>query len=236
MTTALFFLAVFGAACVEMVEAITIIVAVGTTRGWAQAWGGAATAVALLGIAVAVGGIPLIRYVPLDVLRVAVGIVALYIGTTWLRKAVLRSSGRKAKHDEDAIYAETVGSLRGSSRRGFAVAFNGTLVEGTEVIVIVASVGLAQHRLGLAAIAALSAVVLVSAVGAILARQLSSIPENTIKMIVGVMVTAFGIFWLGEGCGLKWPGADASLIGILGIIALFAYGAVRGLERDRATG
>ena len=236
MTTTLFFLAVFGAACVEMVEAVTIIVAVGTTRGWAQAWGGAATAVLVLGIAVAVGGIPLIHYVPLYVLRVSVGIVALYIGSIWLRKAILRSSGRKAKHDEDAIYAETVGSLRASSRRGFAVAFNGTLVEGTEVIVIVASVGLAQHRLGLAAIAALSAVVLVSVVGAILARQLSSIPENTIKMFVGVMVTGFGVFWLGEGAGLEWPAADVSLIGIVGVVALFAYGAVRLLERGQTAG
>jgi Ca2+/H+ antiporter, TMEM165/GDT1 family len=234
MTNGLFFLAVFAAAGVEMVEAITIILAVGATRGWREAWAGAAAAVLVLGVAVAVGGIPLIRFVPLDVLRVGVGIVALYVGTTWLKKAVLRSAGRKAKHDEDVIYAETVESLRKSQRRGFVVSFNGVLMEGTEVIVIVASVGLAQHRLGLAAAAAASAVLVVSLVAAILARQLSAVPENAIKMVVGVMVTGFGIFWLGEGLGLKWPAADASLLGVVGVVALVALGAVRMLKRERA--
>ena len=186
-------------------------------------------------MAVAIGGIPLIHFVPLDMLRVGVGIVALYIGTTWLKKAVLRSAGRKAKHDEDAIYAETVESLRKSRRRGLAVSFNGVLIEGTEVIVIVVSVGLAQHRLGLAAAAALSAVLVVSLVGAILARQLSAVPENAIKMLVGVMVTGFGIFWLGEGLGLKWPAADASLLGVVGIVALVASAAVRVLRHGAVT-
>lgn len=231
MTTALLFLAVFGAACVEMVEAITIVVAVGATRGWREAWAGAATAVLVLGTAVAAGGIPLVRLVPLDALRVAVGVVALYIGTTWLKKAVLRSAGRKARHDEDAIYAQTVESLRRSRRRGFAVSFNGTLMEGIEVVVIVASAGLAEHRLALAATAALSAVVVVSSVAAVLARQLSAVPENAIKTVVGVMVTSFGVFWLGEGLGLKWPGADVSLLGVVGLVALGAYGAVRMLKR-----
>jgi uncharacterized membrane protein len=233
MTTGLLFLAVFGAACVEMVEAITIILAVGATRGWPEAWAGSAAAIVVLGTAVAIGGISLIRFVPLDVLRVGVGIVALYIGTTWLKKAVLRSAGRKAKHDEDAIYAETVEALRKSRRRGFAVSFNGVLVEGTEVIVIVTSAGLAQHGLGLAAAAAVSAVLVVSLVAAILARQLSAVPENAIKMFVGVMVTGFGVFWVGEGVGLKWPVADASLLGVVGVVALVACGAVRMLKRER---
>jgi uncharacterized membrane protein len=235
MTSTILFLAVFGAACVEMVEAVTIIAAVGTTRGWREAWVGAGAAVVLLGVAVAIGGIPLIRFVPLDVLRVGVGIVALYIGTAWLKKAVLRSAGRKAKHDEDAIYAETIESLRKSRRRGIAVSFNGTLIEGTEVIVIVVSFGVAQHHLGLAAAAALSAVIVVSLVAAILARQLSAVPENAIKMLVGVMVTGFGVFWVGEGLGLKWPGEDASLLGVLGIVSLVAYGAVRTLKRAEMT-
>lgn len=234
MTTGLFFLAVFAAACVEMVEAITIILAVGATRGWREAWAGAAAAVVVLGVAVTVGGISLIRFVPLDMLRVGVGLVALYIGTTWLKKAVLRSAGRKAKHDEDVIYTETVESLRKSRRRGFAVSFNGVLMEGTEVIVIVVSVGLAQHRLGLAAAAAVSAVLVVSLVAVVLARQLSAVPENAIKMLVGVMVTGFGVFWVGEGVGLKWPVADVSLLGVIGVVALAAYGAVRMLKRERA--
>jgi uncharacterized membrane protein len=234
MTSAVFFLAVFAAACVEMVEAATIIVAVGTTTGWRQAWAGAAAAVALLSLAVVIGGIPLIHFAPLSLIQVLIGIVALYVGIAWLRKAVLRSAGRKAKHDEDAIYAETVDSLRKTRRRGFMVAFNGTLMEGIEVIVIVASVGLAQRRLGLAAAAALSAVVVVSLVAAILARQLSEVPENAIKMLVGVMVTGFGIFWLGEGLGFHWPASDASLLGIIGAVVLVAYGAVRMLKRNGA--
>jgi uncharacterized membrane protein len=145
---------------------------------------------------------------------------------------VLRSSGRKAKHDEDVIYAETVESLRKSRQRGFVVSFNGVLIEGMEVIMIVTSVGLAQHRLGLAAAAALSATAVVTTVAAIFAHQLSSVPENAIKMVVGVLVTGFGIFWLGEGLGLKWPAADASLIAVVGIVALAAFLAVRMFKRE----
>jgi len=232
MTTALIFLAVFAAASVEMVEAVTLLMAVGATRGWREAWIGAVAAVVLLGTAVTVGGLSLIHLVPLDLLRVGVGIVALYIGTKWLKKAILRSAGRKAKHDEDVIYAATVASLRRSRRRGLVFAFNGVLMEGVEVVVIVASTGLAQHRLGIAAVAALSAMGVVTVVAAILARQLSTVPENAIKMLVGILVTAFGIFWLGEGLGLNWPASDASLIGVVGVVAATAFAVVRLLKRE----
>jgi uncharacterized membrane protein len=236
MTSGLLFLTVFAAASVEMVEAVTIIVAVGVTRGWRQAWAGAATAVVLLSLAGAIGGISLLRLVPLDILRIGVGIIAVYMGVTWLKKAILRSVGRKAKHDEDAIYAQTVESIRKSGKGGFVVSCNGMLVEGTEVIAIVVSVGLAQHRLGLAAVAALSAVLVVLSVAAILSRQLSEVPENTIKLLVGIMVTGFGTFWIGEGLGLRWPPADASLLGIVSLVAFISYGAMQMLKRERVNG
>lgn len=232
MTTALIFLAVFAAASVEMVEAVTILMAVGATREWREAWIGATAAVVVLGTAVTVGGLPLIRFVPVSLLRVGVGMMALYVGATWLKKAILRAAGRKAKHDEDVIYAETVASLRRSRRRGLVVAFNGVLVEGVEVVVIVTSMGVAQRRLGLAAVAALSAVAVVTVVAAILARQLSKVPENAIKMLVGVLVTSFGIFWLGEGLGLNWPAADASVVGVVGVVAAAAFAVVRLLKRE----
>jgi uncharacterized membrane protein len=142
------------------------------------------------------------------------------LGLNWLRKAILRTTGFKKMHDEDEIYAETVAELSepdDASRKsgydgvGFAVAFKGVFLEGTEVVLIVISLGAAQHRLGLAALAAGAAVVLVAIVGALVARQLSEVPENTIKAAVGVMLTSFGVFWTGEGAGVHWPGEDLAI-------------------------
>jgi uncharacterized membrane protein len=236
-STVVLLLAVFGASTVEMVEALTIVVAAGTTRGWRSALEGAVAAVIVLGALVGAVGIPLIHYVPLDALRVVVGALLLVLGLSWLRKAILRASGHKAKHDEDAIFAETTADLRrpdgtadlrrgtgqsGSRRRdgvGFAVAFKGVFLEGTEVVLIVVSLGASQHRLGLAALAAVAAAVMVAVVGLILARQLAGVPENTIKTVVGIMLTSFGLFWVGEGAGVHWPGSD---LAILVLVAVFA--------------
>jgi Ca2+/H+ antiporter, TMEM165/GDT1 family len=218
--------AVFGASAVETVEALTIVLAAGTTRGWRSAIEGATVAVGVLTVLVVAVGVPLIRYVPIDALRVVVGALLLSLGLNWLRKAWLRASGHKALHDEDKIYAETVASLSdGAPARhqrdavGFAVAFKGVFLEGTEVILIVISLGASQGRLGLAAAAAAAALLIVGVVGAIVARQLSSVPENAIKLAVGVMLTSFGLFWIGEGAGIRWPGSDAFL---LVLVALFA--------------
>ncbi len=212
-----------------MVEALTLVVAAGVSRGWRPALEGAAAAAVVLGVLVVVVGIPLIRYIPIDALRVVVGALLLMLGLSWLRKAILRSSGHKAMHDEDEIYAETVSELRSSGepeggngagvkqgrRRhdsvGFMVAFKGVFLEGSEVVIIVISLGAAQHRLGLAALAAAAAVVVVTVVGLVVARQLSEVPENTIKTAVGVMLTSFGVFWIGEGAGIHWPGSDLAL-------------------------
>jgi uncharacterized membrane protein len=237
-STLVLVLAVFGASLVEMVEALTLVVAAGVSRGWRSALEGAAAAALLLGVLVVVVGIPLIRYIPIDALRVVVGALLLVLGLSWLRKAVLRSSGHKAMHDEDEIYAETVAELgssgdpeggngAGATRDrhgrdwvGFSVAFKGVFLEGSEVVIIVISLGAAQHRLGLAAVAAGAAVVVVALVGLLVARQLSEIPENTIKTAVGVMLTSFGVFWVGEGAGVHWPGDDLALPVLIGFFAL----------------
>jgi uncharacterized membrane protein len=215
-STIVLVIAVFGASLVEMVEALTIVVAAGVSRGWRSAILGAAAAALVLGVLVLAVGVPLLRYVPIDTLRVIVGALLLVLGLGWLRKAILRASGHKAPHDEDMIYAETVSELGQdptAARRefdgvGFAVAFKGVFLEGTEVVLIVISLGAAQHRLGLAALAAAAALVLVAAVGLVVARQLSEVPENTIKTVVGVMLCSFGLFWTGEGAGVDWPGGD----------------------------
>jgi uncharacterized membrane protein len=235
--------AVFGASAVEMVEALTIVVAAGVSRGWRSALEGAGAAVAVLAVLVGVVGVPLIHYVPIDTLRVIVGALLLVLGLSWLRKAILRSSGHKDMHDEDAIYAETVAGLtadgdgtaagagagtgaqgRGRDGVGFAVAFKGVFLEGTEVVLIVISLGASENRLGVAALSAGAAAVLVGLAGVLVARQLSEVPENTIKTLVGVMLSSFGLFWVGEGAGVNWPGSDLAIPVLVGFFVLLYLG------------
>lgn len=220
-------LAVFGASTVEMVEALTIVVAVGVTRGWRCALLGAGSAVGLLAVLVGIGGVPLVRFAPIDGLRVAVGALLLLLGLSWLRKAVLRAAGVMAAHDEDAIYTQTVSTLSATEtggRQGYTealgLAFKGVFLEGIEVVLIVISLGASQHRLELASAAAGCAAAVVAAVGALVARQLSEVPENLLKLVVGVMLTSFGTFWIGEGAGAHWPAADGSLPVLVAIFAL----------------
>jgi uncharacterized membrane protein len=218
-------LAAFAASLVEMVEALTIVLAVGVTKGWRTALSATATALAvLLAIIVAFG--PLISKLPLPILRLVVGALLLVFGLQWLRKAILRASGWKALHDEDAIFESEVAALGGEGTsksidgNGFAVAFKGVLLEGLEVAFIVVTFGATQHRVGLAAIGAGVAVVLVVVVGLFVHRPLAQVPENSLKMVVGVLLTSFGMFWAGEGLGAHWPGSDAALLGIIAWVAL----------------
>ncbi|HMD46383.1 MAG TPA: hypothetical protein VKG43_09495 [Acidimicrobiales bacterium] len=219
--------AVFLASAVEMVEALTIVLAVGATRGWRSALEGMVVAVVALAAIVAVFGPAIVHWVPISTLRIIVGGLLLYFGVGWLRKAILRASGRKAKHDEDAIYARTVAELSAEPERpgrdwtGFAVSFKGVFLEGIEVIIIVLTLGGAAHDIGLAALGALAAVLVVAVAGLVVARQLSGVPENAMKMTVGIMLVSFGTFWLGEGLGLHWPGSD---LFVLALVA--AYGAI----------
>jgi uncharacterized membrane protein len=246
-TTVVLALAVFGASAVEMVEALTIVLAVGVTRGWRSALEGVAAAILTLAVIVVAVGVPLAKLVPIDALRVIVGALLLVLGLNWLRKAILRASGHKAIHDEDAIYAKTVSELRAGQgsdgptegRRdatGFAVSFKGVFLEGMEVVLIVITLGGSAKHIGLASIAAAAAVVIVAAVGVVVARQLSEVPENAMKMVVGIMLTSFGMFWVGEGAGVHWPGGDLFLLALIAIFSLSAWGLSRFLRRSLEAG
>ena len=211
----------FLACAVEMVEALTIVLAVGVTRGWRSAIIGTGTALGALTVVVAALG-PALAVLPIDSLRLFVGGLLLVFGLQWLRKAILRSSGFKALHDEDAIFAEEQRAAQAAARDGsgidwytFTVSFKGVFLEGLEVAFIVVTFGGAQHNVGLAAVGAGIAAIVVLLVGLAVHRPLSQVPENTMKFAVGVMLTTFGIFWAGEGAGVEWPGSDASLIGLL---------------------
>jgi uncharacterized membrane protein len=224
------FIAVFLACAVEAVEATTIVLAAGTARDWRSAMLGMTGALAVLAVVVAVLG-PAVSDVPLRGLRLVVGGLLLIFGLQWLRKAILRASGRKARHDEDKIFAEQLTAATGQSRRrvglvpdwyGFTLSFKGVLLEGLEVVFIVLTFGSNQHDVGLAAIAAGCAVLLVAAAGVAVRSPLSRVPENTMKFVVGIMLTAFGVFWGAEGAGAHWPGSDAALLVLIPAVGLFA--------------
>jgi len=215
-------LSVLLACAVEAVEALTIVLAVGSTRSWRSALWGVAAAVAALAVIVAALG-PALTALPLNTLRVGIGGLLLIFGLQWLRKAVLRAAGLKALHDEEATFAQeraaaTAAGTANSERLdgySFAVAFKGVLLEGLEVAFIVVTFGANQHRVGLAAAAAGLAVLLVVLAGVASHRPLSRVPENQMKFAVGVMLTSFGMFWGAEGAGANWPGGDAALLVII---------------------
>jgi uncharacterized membrane protein len=223
--------AAFLACAVEMVEALTIVLAVAVTRGWRSAgWGVAAALGGLVLIVVALG--PALSRLPIDSLRLVVGTVLLVFGLQWLRKAVLRASGLKALHDEEAIYETEVARLRASGERAahdwyaFTVAFKGVFLEGLEVAFIVVTFGGTQHNVGLAALGAVAAFVVVLIAGMVVHAPLTRVPENTLKFGVGVMLTSFGIFWGAEGAGIAWPGADASILGVIAFVIVTSFGLV----------
>jgi len=233
------FLAAFLASAVEMVEALTIVLAVGVTRGWRSTLLGVGAA--LLALAVLVAGLgPSLSSIPIDVLRLVVGALLLVFGLQWLRKAILRASGYVALHDEDAIFAKErdearhAGVRRGIDWYSFTLSFKGVFLEGLEVAFIVITFGTAhKNGVGLAAAAAGAALLVVVAAGALVHRPLSRVPENTLKFAVGLMLTTFGTFWATEGAGASWPGNDAALVPILGFFCLASLAAVRMLRRQR---
>jgi uncharacterized membrane protein len=238
------FIAVFLACVVEAVEATTIVLAAGTARGWRSASLGTGAALALLAVIVAALG-PAVSQIPLRGLRVVVGALLLIFGLQWIRKAILRASGHKALHDEEVLYAKHLAAATGQQARGsalvpdwygFTLAFKGVLLEGLEVVFIVLTFGSNDHNVGLAAVAAAAAVALVAAVGLAVRAPLARVPENTMKFVVGIMLTSFGVFWGAEGAGAHWPGSDAALLWIIPAIALYALGLVALLRRGRGTG
>jgi uncharacterized membrane protein len=231
---------------VEFVEAFTIVLAMGVTRGWRSTLAGTACAlVALTGIA-AVSGYTLINWFPESALQLVVGSLLLVFGLQWLRKAILRSSGLKSMHDEDETFQKELAAARaaGDEKRmgldwfGFVVSFKGVFLEGLEVIFIVITFGLNAHSMPTAIVGASIGGVIVLVAGIALHKPLARVPENTIKFAVGLLLSTFGTFWAVEGLGafkhgnesVEWPGGDAFLLAILALWIAASWLAIRALS------
>jgi uncharacterized membrane protein len=216
-----------------MVEALTIVLAMGVTRGWRASLSGAAVATLALAAIVAALG-PALTVIPIEALRLVVGLLLLVFGLQWLRKAILRASGWRAVRDEDAAFArEAAAAENKTDWYAFTISFKGVLLEGLEVAFIVLTFGSAQENIPLAAAGAAAAAVLVIAAGIVVREPLSRVPENTLAFAVGVMLTTFGTFWGAEGAGVEWPGDDAALPVVLGFVLLISLGFVTALRRRR---
>ncbi len=233
-------LSVFLACAVEAVEALTIVLAVGYTRSWRSSLTGVGAAALTLAVLTAALG-PALTALPINVLRVVVGALLLIFGLQWLRKAILRAAGAKALHDERETYAQELDAARRAGELGpgfdaysFTIAFKGVLLEGLEVVFIVLTFGANQHDVGLAAVAAAAAVLVVILAGVAVHAPLARVPENTMKFAVGAMLTSFGMFWGTEGAGAHWPGGDAALLGLIPATLLFALALVRLTSRRRS--
>jgi len=235
-------LAVFLACSVEAVEALTIVLAVGVSRGWRSALQGVVAGLAVLAVIVVVLG-PTLSRIPIDWPRELVGPLLLIFGIGWLRKAILRASGYKALHDEAAIFQRELAAARKveTARRplvtdwyAFTLSFKGVVLEGLEVAFIVVTFGASQGNVGLAAVAALAAVAVVTVAGVLVRAPLARVPENSMKFVVGVLLTAFGMFWGVEGAGAAWPGGDVALPVIIVCVALLALALTAALRRIRA--
>lgn len=218
--------ATFLASIVEVVEAFTIVLAVGMVQGWRPALTGTAAGLGVLGLLV-LGLGPMIDRIPLQNLQLVIGVLLLLFGLRWLRKAILRAAGIIALHDEKLAFAKETASLTDAARRdatrrnwiaGLA-AFKAVVLEGVEVVFIVIAVGAGRGLLWPAALGALAACLLVLIIGFAVREPLSRVPENTLKFGVGVMLSAFGIYWTGEGLGVSWPGHDFAILG-LGLLFL----------------
>ena len=238
MSPAYLVVATFLASGVEAVEALTIVLAVGATRSWRSAMIGVGAALFALAVVIAALG-PALTALPINVLRAVVGGLLLIFGMQWLRKAMLRASGLKALHDEQTAFAQESELARaagivetGFDGYSFLVSFKGSFLEGLEVVFIALTFGSNQRNVPLAAAAATAAVLLVAGAGVALKAPLARVPENTLKFVVGVMLTSFGLFWGGEGVHANWPGGDRALLVVIPVVALFAVGMVAALRRS----
>jgi uncharacterized membrane protein len=231
----------FLASAVEMVEAFTIVLAVGTVQGWRPAIGGSVLGLMVLAVIVAAFG-SLLHLIPIALLQFTVGVLLLLFGMRWLRKAILRSAGLTPPRDELAAFAGQAADLiteavHKNSRLDWlaaVAAFKAVVLEGLEVVFIVIAVGAARGLLWPASLGALAAGALVMAIGLILQRPLAHVPENTLKFGVGVMLSAFGVFWTGEGLGVPWPGQDLALVAFAAMFLLVGLLAVPSVARIEA--
>ncbi len=230
-------LAAFAASAVEMVEVATIILAVGLTYSWRPAIRGLIAALVALAVITAVLGPSLVRLVPLNILQIAVGSLLLAFGLQWLRKAVQRAAHLRATRNEDTVYKREVAELTalrdmaGGESAAFLIAFKGVFLEGLEVAFIVITFGAASGRTDLAAAGAGAAVVIVTIAAALAHRPLARVPENTIKLAVGLALVSFGTFWGGEGLGVEWGPGDLTLPLLLAFYLAATLGAIHVLGR-----
>ena len=225
---------------VEVVEAFTIILAVGVTQGWRPAFLGTGLALAVLAILVLTLG-SLLGMIPIEIMQFVIGTLLILFGMRWLRKAILRASGLIALHDEEKAFVQETNKLRmqTSDRRANLLAaitaFKAVLLEGVEVVFIVIATGAGRGMIGYASVGAAAACLLVVVVGFAVHKPLSTVPENSLKFAVGVLLSAFGIFWAGEGIGAEWPGDDLALLPILLVLILASFALVRTLQRYHAS-
>lgn len=233
--------AAFVASTVEVVEAFTIVLAVASVRGWRPALSGAGAALVVLAIVVAGLG-PLLSLVPLHALQLVIGVLLLLFGLGWLRKAVLRAAGLMALHDEEAIFTRESARIGGEVTSAAAAdgvaamaSFQAVLLEGLEVVFIVLAVGAGRGLMIPASIGALAAFFAVMALGLLVRKPLARVPENTLKFGVGVMLSAFGVFWTSEGLGAPWPGDDWALLGLAGAFLIVALALVAIVRPRQAT-
>jgi len=231
--------AAFLASLVEAVEAVTIVLAVGTVRGWRSAGTGALAGLAALALVVLTLG-PVLERVPLPALQLVVGVLLFLFGARWLHKAILRAAGIVPLRDEQRVFERTSTELRSSLAHRPLVrvdwvaalaCFKGVLLEGLEVVFIVLAVGTGHGLLRAASLGALAACALVVAIGFAVHRPLVRVPENTLKLAVGILLSAFGVFWSGEGLGVPWPGGDLALPALAALILLAALLLIAGLRR-----
>jgi uncharacterized membrane protein len=243
---------VFLASAVEFVEALTIVLAMGVTRGWRSAIAGTVAALVALAVITALAGFALADWLPEALLQLVVGTLLLIFGLQWLRKAILRSAGLKALNDEDEAYREELEAGRAAAGErhfgldwfGFVVSFKGVFLEGLEIVFIVITFGLSAGNVPLAAVGASLAGMIVLTIGAAAHRLLANVPQNTIKFVVGLLLSTFGTFWAVEGLGwfsdsgesVAWPGGDVALVLLLAAWSAFSWSAVRLLRaRTRVT-
>ena len=232
------YITVLIASAVEMVEALTIILAIGLTRGWRSTALASGAAVAVLAVVVAILG-PALTIIPIGILHLVVGSLLLIFGLQWLRKAILRAGGFLRTRDEEAIYKKQTKLAKeddtqakdGIDWYAFTVVFKGVLLEGLEVVFIVLSFGAAQHNIPVAVLGAITGAIVVGGAGLVVHRPLARIPENTLKFVVGIMLTCFGIYWGGSGAGVHWPYADATILGLVPFVLVVSLGCVAYLKQ-----
>jgi len=232
--------AAFLASLVEAVEALTIVLAVGSVRGWRPAVAGALLGLLSLAAAIVAFG-PLLDRVPIQVLQLAIGLLLLLFGMRWLRKAILRAAGIIALHDETLAFAKTSAELSQmkkasagfNDRVGILTSLNAVVVEGLEVVFIVIAIGAGRGLLLPAAIGAAAACLLVAGACVLVHRPLARVPENTLKLAVGVMLSSFGLFWIGEALAVPWPGADLSIVGLILLFLVVSLACISAIRRPR---